>query len=121
MSEICNHFKVDETTLAWLDGVLTIVKDGNPVVPTNKDVVELAPCGGFLYNTEVLKANKHVLELVDGDVSGESFTICGGISFDTASFKYEDKVLSAIFKVVPSIPPTESEDKKESPDEDQGK
>lgn len=121
MSEICNHFKVDETTLAWLDGVLTIVKDGNPIAPTNKDVVELAPCGGFLYNTEVLKANKHVLELVDGDVSGESFTICGGISFDTASFKYEDKVLSAIFKVVPSVPPTESEDKKESPDEDQGK
>lgn len=94
MSVLTCNIKVDGTTLAWLDGVLTIVVDGVPVVPKS---AAQSPCGGFKYNGDAFRAEKHVLTLVDTEgVPADHFTVCGGVMFDAAVFEFNDGILSKI-------------------------
>ena len=94
MSVLTCNIKVDGTTLAWLDGVLTTVANGVPVVP--ESAVQ-SPCGGFKYNGDVFRVEKHVFTLVDTEgVPADHFTVCGGVMFDAAVFEFNDGVLSKI-------------------------
>lgn len=89
MSATCNNFKVDDTTLTWVDGVLTTVT-ADPVRTINP---QYAACGGFKFDATVFKLVDKVLTLKTTTASPVSVSLCGSSFVDGNVFSMNDGIL----------------------------
>ena len=92
MSATCNNFKVDGTTLTWVDGVLTTVT-GDPVV-TRTINPQYAACGGFKFDATVFKLVDKILTLKTATASPVPVSLCGTSFVDENVFSMNDGILS---------------------------
>ena len=93
MSITCNNFKVDGTTLTWVDGALTTVID-DPAVVTRTIEPKYAACGGFKFDATVFKLVDKVLTLKTATASPVPVSLCGSSFVDGNVFSLIDGVLS---------------------------
>ena len=94
MSATCNNFKVDDTTLTWVNGALTTVTN-DPAVVTRTIEPKYAACGGFKFDATVFKLVDKVLTLKTATASPVPVSLCGSSFVDGNVFSIdENNILS---------------------------
>lgn len=100
-NNLCGTIKVDGETIK-------AVKVGINQVLTTQDNpvnIEQCSCGGFYLDTDCFHVVNHTITKADKAAVEDSFTTCGGISWDIAVFALDGTVLS----LIPDEPEPEEE------------
>lgn len=88
----CGKLLVDNVTLFWYDGVLTVALDGVIQEPTR---MVQAPCGGFMMNPDVFRSEGFAITLSNKEAEiGDTFTVCGNLLLDSEVFSLKAGILS---------------------------
>ena len=107
MSATCSNFKVDGTTLTWVDGALTTVID-DPAVVTRTIESKYAVCGGFKFDATVFKLVDKVLTLKTATASPVPVSLCGSSFVDGNVFSLDENNTMSLKKTEEEDPEVET-------------